>query len=114
MIIKKSYLKQYFNILQEKLKINVELNNGSSKEGFTIEDGELISDSDENNLFADNRSDNISNSNENVKNLEEMDYKKNNLSMEGNQIDYNNDIDNYNVSEEVLLNNRFLNNEINN
>ena len=55
MIIKKSYLKQYFTILQENLKLNVELNNGTSKEGLNIEDEELLQDmneSDDENLFA--------------------------------------------------------------
>lgn len=55
MIIKKSYLKQYFTILQGNLKLNVELNNGTSKEGLNIEDEELLSDlndSEDDNLFA--------------------------------------------------------------
>ncbi len=55
MIIKKSYLKQYFTILQENLKLNIELNNGNSKEGLNIEDEEYLHDlDDDENLFANN------------------------------------------------------------
>ena len=55
MIIKKSYLKKYFTTLQEKIKLNVELNNGTSKDGLNVEDQELLhdlNDSDEESLFA--------------------------------------------------------------
>jgi D-tyrosyl-tRNA(Tyr) deacylase len=55
MIIKKSYLKQYFSKLQENLKLNIELNNGGNKDGLNVEDEELLhdlNDSDNEDLFA--------------------------------------------------------------
>lgn len=63
MIIKKSYLKQYFTILQDNLKLNVELNNGTSKDGLNIEDEELLhdlNDSDEESLFAESAASGLS------------------------------------------------------
>lgn len=57
MIIKKSYLKQYFTIIQDNLKLHVELNNGGKKDGLNIEDEELLhdlNDSDNEDLFANN------------------------------------------------------------
>lgn len=63
MIIKKGYLKQYFTILQDNLKLNIELHNGNSKEGLNIEDEELmndLNDSDDDNLFANSAENNAS------------------------------------------------------
>lgn len=55
-LLKKSYLKQYFNILTQNLKLNLELNNGTKKEGLSVEEDELfndMSDTENENLFAD-------------------------------------------------------------
>jgi len=106
MIIKKSYLKQYFNILQENLKLNIELNNGSSKEGLTIEDEDLlndINDSDENNIFAMNQSNNLFDLNDNNEDvdLQENDNLPKNFSNLNNDLELEDD-------QEISINNKFL------
>lgn len=106
MIIKKSYLKQYFNILQENLKLNIELNNGSSKQGLNIEDEELlndINDSDENNIFTVNQSNDLMNTNDFN---EDFDIQENN-NFTSNLSNFKNESE-LEDNEEISINNKFL------
>ena len=47
MINKKSYLKQYFKILKDNLKLNIDMSSGKSKDDLQINSQELMRESDE-------------------------------------------------------------------
>lgn len=97
MIINKNYLRQYFMILQENLKLNIELfNSGSDKEDLNIDNEEFLDNETDDNLLMNNEKTHSSEYNDEDYDIHASDNYRNTINKkfrDGNDEFENNDND---------------------